>query len=264
MSAKSITFNGQSLQDSYFLTKDIIYRNLPAKTLDIEPYSRRDGYRLVNSYYNQKDIVVSGTITRDTEANLKISIDTMKSLLSVQEGNLDIGDGATTMRFVGSVASIEIPEEHYHITTVPFKITFRCQPFGKTTSQTTLTRSISASSSSSFSTSGSAPTLPIFKWICVGTPSAPITQIALNVDFSPYSSTITVPSLALDAEGDYLEIDVSAMTVKVSHDGGAATEIDYSGVFPFVGAGSNTYVVTITGGGTFSLTETIKYYPSYL
>jgi len=265
MSAKSITFNGQNLQDSYFLTKDIIYRNLPSKSIDIEPNSRRDGFRLINSYYNSKDIEVSGTLSRDTEANLKTSLDTMKSLLNIQSGNLDIDDGGSTIRYVGSVASIEIPEEHYNITTLPYKIVFRCQPFGKATTTTTLTRAVTASISATLTILGSAPTLPVFKWVCNGAPSAPITQIVLTNAISPYTSTITVPSLALDASGDYLEIDISAMTVKVSHDGGAATEIDYSGVFPYVGAGANTYTVTVTGGGgSFNLTETVVYYHSYL
>ncbi|KKM01334.1 hypothetical protein LCGC14_1795490, partial [marine sediment metagenome] len=72
-------------------------------------------------------------------------------------------------------------------------------------------------------------------------------------------------SLVLDADGDYLEIDIDAMTVKVSYDGGGATEIDFTGVFPRFNATSNSYEVTITGGGaTWVLDQDIDYFPSYL
>jgi len=264
MAAKNITFNGQSLQNSYFLTKDIIYRNLPSRTIDIEPHSRRDGFRLIDSYYSEKTITVKGVLSRDTEANLKISLDSMKLLLGVQNGYLDIDDGGITIRYIATVASIDIPEEHYNITDLPYSITFTCQPFGQTTTSTVLTRTVTTPISSTYTINGSAPNTPIFKWVCNGAPTSPITQIAMLSLYAAYSSIITIPSLALDASGDYLEIDIENMTVKVSHDGGTATEIDYSGVFPYVGAGSNAYLLYIDCAGTLNLTETITYYPKYL
>ena len=265
--AKTITYNSFDLQDSNFRTKDIIYRNLPNKVIDLELNARRDGFRLVNSYYDMKDIAISGTLTRDTEANLKTSLDSMKESLGVDEANLDIGDGAGTIRYVASVASIDIPEEHYHITSIPYKITFRCQPLGKATSTTTDTKSITNASSSPYTNTfdpiGSAGPLPILKWLCVGAPTAAITQIVFSNTTT--GDSITVASLAMDANGDYLEIDVNSMTVKVSHDGGAAAEVDFTGVFPRFVAGSNSYSTTITGGSTtWTLTQTIIYYPLYL
>jgi len=76
---------------------------------------------------------------------------------------------------------------------------------------------------------------------------------------------MTIASLAMDNANDYLEIDCDLMTVKVSHDGGSAVAIDYIGVFPDFKSGSNSYSVSITGGGeTWTLTQTIVYYPTYL
>ncbi len=265
--AKTLTYNSFDLQTDYFRTKDIIYRNMPNKVIDLEPKARRDGFFIVNSYFDLKDVIISGTLTRDTEANLKTSLDSMKESLDVDEANLDIGDGAGTIRYVASVASIDIPEEHYHITSIPYKITFRCQPLGKTTTTTTDTKSITNASSSpytnTFDPTGSAGPLPVLKWLCVGAPTAAITQIIFNNITT--GDSITVASLALDANGDYLEIDIDAMSVKVSHDGGAATSIDFSGIFPRFVAGSNSYSTTITGGGaTWTLTQTIVYYSLYL
>ena len=265
--AKTITFNSFNLQDSNFRTKDIIYRNYPGRTIDLEPYPRRDGFRFVNSYYEQKDIIVNGTLTRDTQANLKTSLDSLKENLHTEEGNLDIDDGGTTLRYVCTVAAVNVPEEHYHITRVPYSISFRCQPFGKATSSTVDAKSITQASASpylnTFDPTGSIGPRPVLKWTTSGAPTSAITQISF--DNTTSSDVITVGSLVLDASGDYLEIDTENMTVKVSYDGGAATEVDYTGVFPLFDAGSNSYEVTITGGGaTWTLNQDITYFATYL
>jgi len=264
---KNIVFNSFSLQDTNWKTKDIIYRNLPEKSIDLKLKSRGDGFDVVNTYYSQKIITVEGTVTTDTEANLKILVDNMKESLSTDEANLDIDDGGTTLRYVASVQTISIPEEHYNITHLPYKITFVCQPFAMLTSTTTDTNSITQASAVPFADTinpiGSAKPKPTLKWTCSGAPASAITQIVFAN--STTGDSITVGSLALDADGDYLEIDCDAMTVQVSHDGCAAADIDYTGIFPEFSAGSNSYTVSIVGGGaTFNLYQTITYYPLYL
>lgn len=427
MSAKTIQFNSFDLQDSNFRTKDIIYRNVPTRVIDLEPYSRRDGFRFVNSYYESKDITVKGTLTRDTAANLKISLDSMKESLNAEEANLDIDDGGTTIRYVCTVSSFDVPEEFYHISQIPYSINFKCQPFGKQTTSTTQTKSIIASISDSYSetnisgatgisstltykkigqsfvgngneldsvklfldkigsptgdlivsvyahsgtfgtssvptgsalasvtvdastvtsgsntfdftganritlsngvyycvvidaisvgdnsnyiqvsTDGTSPTHsgnisvyttswiaspatdlcfyvytledpyvdtidptgsygpnPVITWTLNGAPSEAITQIAFTN--STTGDVITIGNLTLDASGDYIEVDTENMTVTASYDGGAGTEIDYTGVFPTFVAGNNSYSLTLTGGGaTFTVVQTITYYPTYL
>ena len=259
----AISYNSFSLQDSDFRTKDIIYRNFPEKVIDLEPNARRDGFRVINTYYNRKDISISGTLTKDTEANLKISLDSMKEALHADEAALDIDDGGTTIRYVCSVDSISVPEEHYHITSIPYRIGFRCQPFGHLTSSTTNTNSIASTPfSTTINPTGSAPPLPILKWTCDGVPTAAVT--AISFANTTTGDTITVSSLALDASGDYLKIDTDAMTVTRSYDGGAEVSIDFTGVFPRFNATSNSYTVTITCAGTFALDQEIIYYPGYL
>lgn len=265
--AKNITFSNFDLQTSYFRTKNIIYRNLPNKNIDLEPNSRRDGFRLIDTYYNLKDIVISGTLTRDTEANLKTSLDSMKEALYVDEANLDIDDGSGTIRYVCSVESIRVPEEHYNITQIPYNITFRCQPFGKTTTSTNDSKTITNASTVPYTSTvdpvGSAPPLPILKWTCSGAPTAAITQIIF--ENTTTTDLITVGSLNLILNNDYLEIDCDAMTVKAVQNGGAEAEIDFTGVFPKFEATSNSYKVTITGGGaTWTLDQDIDYYSTYL
>ncbi len=264
MSAKAITYNSHDFQDANFRTKDIIYRNLPEKVIDIELKARKDGFLITNAYYSSKDISISGTLTRDTEANLRTSIDSMKESLHVDEANLDIDDGGSTIRYVASVASIDIPEEHYHITQVPYRITFRCQPFGHSTSSVTSTNSITSTPySTTINPTGSAPPSPSLKWTCDGAPTAAITQIVFTNTTN--GDSITIPSLVLDANGDYLVIDTNLMTVKKSYDGGAEVDVDFTGIFPRFNATSNSYSVAITGGGaTWALDQEIVYFPAYL
>ena len=265
--AKAIQFNSYDLQNSYWRTKDIIYRNMPAKTIDLEPNVRRDGFYIINTFYNQKIITISGTLTRDTIANLKASLAGMKEALNTNEANLDIYDGDRTLRFNATVESIDIPEEHYNITQVPYRISFRCQPFGTVTSSTTDTKAIDEASAdpytNTFNPVGSAPPATVLKWACDGNPTAAITQIK----FTNYTTneSITVSGLVLDADGDYLVIDYDAMTVKYSVDGGAETSIDFTGVLPSFVPGSNSYGLWITGGGaTWDMEQTVVYYETYL
>ncbi len=265
--ATLITFNSFSLQDSNFVTTNILYRHMPAKTIDTALLPRRDGFVVLNTYYTEKEITINGTLTRDTIANLKTSLDSMKESLNVDEANLDIDDGGTIIRWIASVSAINIPEEHYHITQIPFEITFKCHPYGKATSTTTDTKSITQASTSpytnTFDPTGSIGPLPVLKWLNNGAPTAAITAITFaNVTTG---DSIVVTGLAMDASGDYLEIDCDNMTVKVSHDGGAATTIDFTGVFPTFKATSNSYSVTIVGGSTtWTLTQTVVYSQSFI
>ena len=133
MAITSVTYNGFSFQDTNWRTKDVIYQNLPKTVLDMEPLSRRDGFRLINTYYTDKEIHISGNVASDTEANLRTLMVAMKEALDTDQANLDIDDNGTTVRWNATVADINIPEEHFHITRLPFSITFKCQPFGKVT-----------------------------------------------------------------------------------------------------------------------------------
>ena len=263
----SLSYNSFDLQDTVFTTSELVYRNLPQKIINLLPKSRRDGFLLQDTYYSKKEIHATGIISRDTAVNLKTSIDSMKEALHKNEANLDITDGGTTIRWVCSVSSISIPEKHYHITQVPFNITFTCQPLGSATSSTNDSKAITQASASPYvhnwNPVGSAPPLPTLKWTCNGAPSAAITQIIFATITT--GTTVTIANLVLDADGDYLEIDCDAMTVKAVQSGGAETEIDFSGVFPTFLATSNTFNVTISGGGAnWTLDQDIDFYAKYL
>lgn len=266
--AKNITVNGLSLQNTNSITQDIIYRNLPTKTFNTQQKSRNDGFILQSSYYTEKNISVSGNLSCSSEASLKSKINEIKEAMIDDEFDVDIEDGGTTIRYVCSLDSFSVPEKHYHITNVPFSLSLKCQPFGKATTATTSSNSITNASSSPYvvtiNPTGSIAPKPTIKWeIITSTPSADITQIVFTNSNS--GDTITISSLTLDAVGDYLEIDCENMTSKVSYNGGAETDIDYTGVFPSFATNTNSISTTFTGGGaSFVVKQTLSYYPKYI
>lgn len=269
MSAKEISLNGLDIQSENYIVSDILYRNTPSKSLNILQKSRNDGFVLQSMYYTEKNITVSGNINCSTEADLKTKIDTLKEYTSgTDEFNVDIDDAGNTMRFVCSLESLNIPEKHYNITNVPFNISLKCQPFGKYTTATTDSKTITNASASPYlntlDPTGSVAPKPVLKWtVATGTPTTAITQIVFTNTTT--GDAITVAALALDAVGDYLEIDCENLTVSVSHDGNASVSIDYVGVFPSFNIGINSYFVSITGGSTsWNLTQLISYYPTYI
>jgi hypothetical protein len=267
--AKEISINGLNIQDTNYITENITYRSNPSKTLNTFQKSRNDGFVLQSQYYTEKSISVSGNINCSTEADLKTKIDTLKEAVAGDdEFNVDIDDAGNTMRFTCVLESLSIPEKHYHITNVPFSLSLKCQPFGKATTATTSSNSITNASSSPYvvtiNPTGSIAPKPTIKWeIITSTPSADITQIVFTNSNS--GDTITISSLTLDAVGDYLEIDCENMTSKVSYNGGAETDIDYTGVFPSFATNTNSISTTLTGGGaSFVVKQTLSYYPKYI
>lgn len=255
--ATAISYDAFNLQDTTYLTRDIKYRLLAEKTIDSQADPRRGGFSVVDTYYTQKSIEVSGWILASTDATLRTAIDNLKKALYPQEKNLDISYGGTTIRYKATVKSLDIPEEHYSITQVPFTISFMSLPWGTNTSSTVDTKSITSSPySSTVDVGGSFGPFPIIRWTVVGTPTTQITVIKFSN--STTEDWIEVAGLTLAANGNYLEIDLENMTVK--QDG---TTKDFTGVFPSFDPGINSYVVTITGTG-YTLSQTITYFQTYL
>ena len=260
--AKNITFAGQSLQNDNWRTKNIEYRNMPNKIIDLRPLSRRDGFRVVNTYYDSKEITISGVLNQSSEAALKTTLDTMKEYLNKDEQNLDIDDGSTLVRYSATMSQFNVPEEHYHITQIPYQIVFKCQPLGQSQTASTLTASFTASTySSSFNPIGSGSPKPTLKWEITDSASSPITGITFSN--STTGESITITGLTMDAVGSYIEIDNDDMSVTY-YDAVSSSEIDFTGIFPSFETNTNSYSVTITGGGNFELLQTIEYYPLYL
>ena len=262
MSIVNISYNSYDLQtttntSSIIMSRDIVYRSLPQKNIILKQDTIRDSFDVVSVNYSQKIITVRGLLKSDSEANLRTLRDAFMSALNPNEKNLDIDYGSGTIRYKASVESINVPEEFFHITTLPFEISFLCEPFGKATSTTSVNlnsgNAISASpyneSPSITGTYKAKPTITI-------TINSETDMTVLKWDNVDTGDWIQV-STAFSAS-DVLVINCEDETVKLN-----GTDQDFTGVFPNFDSGSNSLTLTVTATA-FNLNASFFYYPTYL
>jgi hypothetical protein len=259
---KLIEFAGQSIQNSNWLTRRIMYRQLPNKNVETRALSRRDGFRILSSSYESKEISISGVLVQSTEELLRTSINTMKEYLNRDEQLLKITDGSITLCYTATLVAFNVPEDYYHITTLPYEMTFRCQPLGFSQTASTESASITTSTSTyNYNPIGSGSPTPKIRWTITTTASSPITAITFINNTT--GDTITVTGLTMSNDGQYLEVDVNAMTV-VYNNGSTNSTLDFTGVFPRFVTYTNALSTAIVGGGSFGLKQKIEYYAKYL
>lgn len=142
MQPYTITFNGYSLQNSSFRTRVMQHTNIPGKIIQTENRARADGLTVVNVKYSSRTIEVEGSLTAADRATLVAAVDAMKLNLNGVSGVLDIqwGNSGSVRRYYATVDTLEIPEDFYNISQVPYKIKFLCaDPFGYPTNSGNLT-----------------------------------------------------------------------------------------------------------------------------
>jgi hypothetical protein len=163
------------------------------------------------------------------------------------------------MVYVCTLRSLDVPEEHWHITQIPYTAEFLCKPFGTATSITT----INLNSSGAITTSpynetvsfvGSYGPEPVITFTLAG---AGITSMtALKLTNSTTGDWIEIARSF--SASDVLVIDCSNETVKVN-----GISVDFTGVFPSFDPLDNSLILTVTATA-FSLTGIINYYYTYL
>ncbi len=220
---------------------------------------------MLGTRYESKEIKIEGHLICTSESELRTYLIALKKALDTDEANLDIDDddNPTVLRYIATVSDINIPEEHYYISDVPYSITFIAQPYGKATTTSLITNSITTSTDTiTVVLTGSAGSKPLLNYINTSTPSSAITSV--TVRNTTTSESITVTGLALDGKNEYLEIDCDAMTVK-KYEATTLTNSDFSGMFPSFKPGTNSIYVTLVGGGaSINLKQSVTYYPYYL
>jgi hypothetical protein len=258
MAVTTISFNGFSLQSTTYLTGNILYRLLPSKQIDNMLDYRRGGFNVVDTYYTQKSITVTGWIVGGSVAALRTAIDAMKAALYPQEQLLVINDGSGAVQYTATLQSLDITEDYYTITQVPFSAVFMALPWCTDTTPGTDTQTLTSTPyTGSINVGGSFGPFPVIRWTVNGTPGGGITAITFTNTTT--GDWITIPLLTLTSNAHYLELDLNLMTV--IQDG--TTAKDFTGVFPSFMPGVNAYTVAITGSG-FNVTQLITYYPTYL
>lgn len=251
----NLTFNSYDLQTTNIKTRSIHHKHYPSRVIDIESNIRVADFRFISSYWDKKIVTVKGSIVADSANTLRTVIDEMKNNLQGQEKNLDIDYGDRVIRYTATVISLEIPDDFYYISLVPFTIEFLCQPYGKST--------ISINSSLDDIT-----TSPKAHSITITGSSDPLPTITLTIDNETSMTAIQFKNTGTNdiititrafADAEVLVIDCENQTVQVD-----GSNVDFDGVFPRFSTGSNSCLITITDGGAFNVDLDIDYYPHYL
>lgn len=232
-----ITFDSVSLTTSPYNIKEIDHE----KTAPLENYvynlSRQRGSIYIGRNYRPKEIKMSGTITGTDESNLDANVDALKMLVENGYKNLDIEYRGSTRRYRALVVEADIPRNYFHMTFVPFSITFLV-PTGVGEDITATTENYTA-----------VTTTPYNNDIEIAGNTAPLPEITIEIntgtgitqaEFLLNGDKLTVTQ-ALVAT-DILVLDCENKKVTLNGD-----EIDYTGIFPDFTVGDNNFEITMTG-----------------
>src|SRR3990167_4540371 len=254
----NVTFNSYTLQDTNFRTRIIQHTHLPNKVVQTEPISRADGLTIVNVKYSSREIIVEGRLTSTDRATLVSKIDEMKKKLSCYSGTLDIDYGNDTRRYYATVTKLDIPEDFYNISNVPYSVTFLCaDPFGYTTasgiaaltSQTALLKDIT------MTISGTINSEPVAH-VTLTTVSG-MTTLQFSNENTGESIIVSRPG-GYFQNGDALIINAKKKQVQINNSG-----IDYVGRFPSVAPDTTQLRVQIQAiSANYNIT--VRYSPKFL
>lgn len=255
------TFNNFSLNDSNFIAERIYFKSYASRALPRANVNRREGIKLLGNEYGEKQIVIEGTLIASSAANLQSLLDSLKTSLTKEEGNLVI---ETNRTFKASVDTLDIPDEHYNQSTAPFKVTFiASNPFAEGTQQT----AVSDVPSGIYSFSGMVTiTGSIFaRPTIIYTPPSNTGETfikRLDLYHVATGQTITISGFGSGTSLNYPNAVTINLDTFASLEG--TSPINNSGSFPKFDVGDNNYVLSTSGrafpGGIIS----VVYSPRYL
>lgn len=253
----NIVFNGYSLQNANIVTSQALYDQTPTRELPTNKIPRNDGEFIIGDFWRAKVITLRGTVRGSSAADLNSRIDAMKKALAVRGANLDIKIDGTIRRFKATMIGSEnlFSRRNYHNTFIPYEAQFLCVvPWGQATTYTEslFTDKTGISSTEFVNNAGTIHAAPVIS-LNFSTASS-ITAVSVTNDTTGETISATVSLSA----ADIIVFDSENFTVKKN-----GTAIDYSGSFPKLATGSNSFTITLTGtSATFTLS--IKHKTSYL
>ena len=229
--AYNLTFNSYSLQDSSYRTKVVQHTNTPIRNIQAESRARADGLTIVNTKYVSRDIVVEGQLTAATRDALVQKIDEMKKKLANDaSGTLDIDYGNSTRRYFATVQKLEIPEDFYNITAVPYTVYFFCaDPFGYATSSgiVNLTSKTDLLLDTVLTVSGSVNSDPVL--IFTVNSASGFSLLTFSNETTGESIIVNKPAGADFSAADQVIINCQTKQVHIN-----ASGLDYTGRFPSI------------------------------
>lgn len=261
MAATDISFNGYDLQNASFRTRIIQHTNIPSKLIQAEARARADGLTIVNVRYSSRTIEVEGLLSAATRDAAVALIDQMKLNLNGAFGTLLIDYGTTSQRmYLATVDSLEMPEDFFNISAIPYKISFFCaDPFGYATASGNLSISnITAMLNDTLITmSGSIDSDPVVRL----TLTTAVNMSLLTISNENTGEVIIVSKPGGNfSNGDVVVINTRLKQAQVNGSG-----IDYTGRFPTLRADGTVQRLRVAIQATsVNYNEVITYSPRYL
>jgi hypothetical protein len=247
-----VQFAGVDINNVVQITERFVHDSAPNRNVKSYKIARRDGEKLVSSYFAKKEISVTGFIQSTSRASLETLIDTFKSQLQAV-GNLDIEYASGMRRYYAVFAELVIQREPDNIDWTPFSIKF-IVPSGKGTDIDEIvstTNGITAGSQSGYFVNiGSSEALPKFKFTVNAATAITVFQITSGGKAITIYDTISA--------GDIIIVDFDTFDVTIN-----GYPADYTGSWPKWEPGSNWYSIALFGTSR-SYDLEISYYPQYL
>jgi predicted phage tail component-like protein len=233
--------------------------DIPAKMIQTETKARADGLTIVNVKYGQRQISVEGLLSAADRNTLVGLVDTMKMNLKDASGVLDIDYGNSTRRYYATVSDLNIPEEFYSITSVPYKIKFICaDPFGYATNSGIL--SLPGQTAQLLDTlitmSGSIDSDPVVQ-LTINSASV-FSLLTISNENTNEFIIISKPGGNF-ANSDVVIMDSKRKVVQINNSG-----VDYTGRFPTLGVGSVQRLRVAIQATSVNYDLVIKYSPRFL
>ena len=253
----NIVFNGYSLQSSTVSSRIAKHEVNPTRELLRNKIPRNDGMFIVGDFWREKTIRIEGIIRQTSAALLDTEIDNFKKAMAVREGTLDIKNSSGTIRrYQATLVNVDVVNrENYNITFVRFSLSFvSVDPFGHDVnySEELFSDKTDLVSNEFISNIGTVRALGIYTLTFSAASGITAVQVSNNTNTELILSTVNISA------GDVIVFDGEQRIVTLN-----GTQIDYSGFFPSLDTGPNSFTITLTGtSATFTLS--MKYLPPYL
>lgn len=254
-----IVFNGYSLQSSKVITSKIT-NSTPSRDFLSVAVPRGDGEIITGNFWRRKVLTLRGVVKCATRTLLETELDTIKKNIAVPEGILDVKNLDTDVirRYYATLIngeSIFENREGTYLTFCPFEFQFlTVEPFGHSVDYdaTTWNAQTDLSFDEQVENLGSIHAKPVV--IVNFTAASGVTALSFTNNTTGEAISI-IQSLVAN---DYVRFDYENMVVTVN-----GVEVDYSGTFPKLDTGVNSFTLGITGtSATYDLT--VKHKTPYL
>jgi phage-related protein len=249
-----VQFNGLDINNAVEITERASHDNAPSRIVATYKIARRDGEKLVSSFFAKKEIDVSGFIQSTTRAGLETLIDSFKAQLQAV-GYLDIEYSTGIRRYYAVFSELIIQRDSDHLDWCPFSIKF-VVPSGKGQDVAKITTTENGITTNThpayFINVGSAEANPKFTITVNSATAINIFQITAGGKAITINKTIN--------NGDVIVVDFDTYDVTIN-----GSPADYTGTWPKFPTGSVWYSIALDGtGSSRNYNLVIDYYPQYL